>query len=332
MDIELKDIGTRNWVKTWLALRCFKDAILPFMKDKCAEQYLKDISYIKHLSGSKAYTCNLCKVDELKPPKKKKTNKVCPDKGSCGYLCDRIIDLHVKNDPNWSNTNSEFWSDDTRGPWERIKCFIHTSGYKEKKDISEADITAFVQICTSNELLKTAFGTDLECLEKVRDIRNGMCHSGSMAVSGIDFLTYVRLIEKALKLTIFDGYPSANEELKKLHTLEHDNGKVTIEDEMTAREETIEAIREVKKMLEQQVSTDHFKKEIANLKSNEDEHIRLLEQRFIYIEKHLLTLQEDHTKNKTRLEEHKKILSNIQNGIAAQHTTINEIAVDAKKI
>ncbi|KAH3817603.1 hypothetical protein DPMN_119142 [Dreissena polymorpha] len=183
MNQELKDEETKNWVKTCLALRCVKEGILPFMKRKCDEQYEKSIRYLTTFVGVTDYKCTTCDINTLKPYHARSTPckyghikpKCCCQgqaklpcaEGTCGLLFDLIKDEHVANNPNWSNTKSELWSDKYSGPWERMKCFISTPGYDDKADVFQADITACVQICANNKDVKRELKGNIKYLDKV---------------------------------------------------------------------------------------------------------------------------------------------------------------------
>ena len=201
MDKELEDEETRNWVKICLALRCLTKSIIPYIKKKSEEQYDDNVTFLKTFVGVTEYTCSTCNLNTLEPYHSQRKpckyghlkykcacsssgKQQCPNK-MCGKLYDLIKDEHIKNNPNWFNSKSELWSDKQYGLWERIKCFIDTNGYKEKSDISLADITVLVQICTNNGNLEREFGSNLTYLDKVCTF---ICNIRSMLI----YMYYIR--------------------------------------------------------------------------------------------------------------------------------------------
>ncbi|XP_052238364.1 uncharacterized protein LOC127849657 [Dreissena polymorpha] len=323
MNEELKDEGTRNFVKTILALRCVKSGILPFLKQKCAELHTQYLNDLETICGRSGYTCTRCHIKTLEPyhsskiPCKyakaklkcdcRRQGKISCSEGTCGIIYDLIKDDHVQNDPNWSNTNSEMWSDKQRGPWEIMKSFISTRGYESKTNISDADITALIQICINNSRLRCELGDNLKYLEKIKDIRNLVFHSGTLKISSADVHMYLSKMEDALNLHIF-CFPEVKDELKNLENIKQDISRLTIEDEVTARTETLVAIRELQILTEQQDNIQDLKCDIAQLQRVQLEHTRALDDRLNAIEKHMLKLQEEHMKNKTFLNHQRSVI------------------------
>ncbi|KAH3755121.1 hypothetical protein DPMN_189807 [Dreissena polymorpha] len=182
MENEVEDTELRNWVKACLALKCFKEGILPFIAKKCDEWYIHMISVVE-AECSSSYRCKSCDINRVEPQHATKNNKCsdkrcnckrndqtpCNENGSCGVLYDLLKNEHVRCEPNWLNTKCDLWSDKQVGPWELIKCFIFTTGYREKTSIAQSDVTALIQICANNTKLRNAFSTDFVHLDKVYD-------------------------------------------------------------------------------------------------------------------------------------------------------------------
>ncbi|KAH3817842.1 hypothetical protein DPMN_119397 [Dreissena polymorpha] len=319
MDKELKDEETRNWVKTCLALRYVTEGIVSYVKKACEEKYLIDIDHLKDVCGISDYTCNMCNVKELKPYHARlfpckyqqyirrcgcqgQNKKTCLQNDICGVFYDLIIDNHVKSNPKWSNTKCELWSDQRTGPWEVMKCYICTPGYEKKPDIFQADVTALVQICMNDRDLQTRLGYRLVLLEKIREIRNEVCHSATMQMSTDCFKQHVRHMKDVLRLDIFKGNKAAKDGRKKLKSLKKEAKQVTVEDEMNAREDTIAAIKELKKLIEQSEDSHEIaRQKIAHLTSVEDKHKRELEKQFDEITSHLQDLKKRNCANDTEV-------------------------------
>ncbi|KAH3813863.1 hypothetical protein DPMN_142333 [Dreissena polymorpha] len=367
MDKELEDEETRNWVKICLALRCLTKSLITFVQKKSEEQHSSNVTFLKKFVGVTDYSCSICNLETLEPYHSQRKpckyshvkykcacsasgKQQCPEK-TCGKLYDLIKDEHVENNPNWLNSKSELWSDKQRGPWERMKCFIDTHGYKKKSDISLADITALVQICTNNANMQREFGAYIKYLHKIRSIRNEVSHASSLKIQTCSFKEYILDVKNALLLQCFDQYRSTDQ-LEYLDSLEKDEQTITVEDEIGAREETLVAVKELIISLEEQLeqiqtlndanskaSTEDIKEEIALLTSIEGQHFRQLRERFNQIEGHLKNIQNEYMKTKEKLSKHKSKLdciewtlelhttelSNISKGVASLTTDIKPV-------
>ncbi|XP_052271924.1 uncharacterized protein LOC127872634 [Dreissena polymorpha] len=354
MDKELEDEETRNWVKICLALRCLSESLIPFVQKKSEEQHSINMTFLKKFFGITDYTCSICNLKTLEPYHSQRKpckylhvkykcacsasgKQRCPEE-TCGKLYDLIKDEHVENNPNWLNSKSELWSDKQHGPWERMKCFIDTHGYKEKSDISMADITALVQICTNNETLQREFGANIRYLHKIRSIRNEVSHASSLKIKTSLFKEYILDVKNALLLQCFDQFRSTDQ-LQYLESLEQDGQPITVEDEIGAREETLVAVKELiislEKQLEQiqslndanlKASTEDIKEEIAQLTSIEEQHFRQLRERFNQIEGHLKNLQNEYMKTKEKLSKHKSKLDGIKCTLELHTTELSNIS------
>ncbi|KAH3710610.1 hypothetical protein DPMN_070099 [Dreissena polymorpha] len=338
MDKELTNEETRNWVKVCLAFRCVTDCFNQFLKTKSEEQYNDNITCLTIVLGVAEYKCSTCNLETIR-------NKLCPEK-TCEKLYDLIVSEHVKN-PKWSNSKSELWSNKLSGPWERMKCFIETSGYTEKSDVLQADVTAFVQICFNNVHLKRDFGDDLKYLDKIRSIRNDVSHLRSMKINTSSFKEYILDIKNALQLQHFDQYRLADQ-LQYLESLKNDNQRITVEDEIVAKEDTLVVVKDLivslKEQLEQTQSLNvanseanfgHIKQEIAQLTVIEKKLSQQIGERFNELEKHLKELQKKYCKTTEMLSKHKAKLDSIEGTLKLHSTQSSQIlmeVVEAKKI
>ena len=166
----------QNWIKACLAIKCVKDGMIPLVEHYCIKHSTDNIEHVLKTCNISRYTCNQCDIKTLKPFHKRgqcmyrrcdcKNNvrQTCPENEACGVIYDQIKAMHAFNDPNWLNTDSTMWS---ICPWEQMKCYIATPGYKETKTICDADITALVQISLNNREINALIGTSSGYLHEV---------------------------------------------------------------------------------------------------------------------------------------------------------------------
>ncbi|XP_052251688.1 uncharacterized protein LOC127858526 isoform X2 [Dreissena polymorpha] len=307
MEQELTDEELRNWVKACLGLKYFKEGVLPCIADACTDLYIRRTSQMETLCNLPNYTCTGCDVGTLEPKHtkmhkcrntkcncKKKQLIRCKENEACGVMYDLIIDEHVGSSPNWVNTECDLWSDKDTGPWELIKCFISTPGYKDKRTIAEADVTALIQIYENNTALKALIGLDLEKLIRIRKVRNDICHTGDMKVSRNTLCDYIADMKTALRLNIFSKYESTKAQLKKLTKLEKDSYKVTRKDELESRQDMIKAIQESKQIaILQGEQMDKIENNIQNLTRIEKLHAKKYEDIISNLKSHVTSLLEE---------------------------------------
>ncbi|KAH3823122.1 hypothetical protein DPMN_124921 [Dreissena polymorpha] len=322
MENEVEDVELRNWVKACLALKYFKEGILPFISKKCDEFYIHKISVVE-AECSSPYRCTSCDITKLEPhhaAKKiicsdkrcncKRSGQIsCKDHGSCGVLYDLLKNEHARCEPNWSNTKCDSWSDKQVGPWELIKCFIFTTGYREKTSIAHSDVTALIQICANNTKLRNAFRTDFVHLDKIRQVRNDIFHSGEMKLCEKDLQGFIDDMKRALQLSIFAKTQSAKEQLKKLTKLEKDKIRITTKNEIEAREDTLKALEDSKMELDILFSQgESTEQQIKHLTMVQNMHAKTLEKRYSELVEHIQRLYMEINETTKHVLEHKDIL------------------------
>ncbi|KAH3713726.1 uncharacterized protein LOC127857480 [Dreissena polymorpha] len=263
MEKELNDEELCNWLKACIALKYFKEGIMPFIHQQCENIFIQNVSKVQARCNLSQYICKVCVIDTLKPShaknnpcSKRKCNCkiantiLCKDNGSCSELYDLLRDNHRHNEPNFSNTNCSLWSDPTRGPWEQMKCFIFTPGYKYTAHESDADVTSLIQIFENNKELQNVLGICFADFDQVRKDRNAIYHSGNMTMSKADLRCYIYHVKTVLELPMFQNYVSTLYLIAKLTELETNTTRITTQNEIDIREEVMKALKESKKELE----------------------------------------------------------------------------------
>ncbi|KAH3707201.1 hypothetical protein DPMN_066599 [Dreissena polymorpha] len=290
MATPLSDEGLQNWVKAWMAQKCFKQGILPFIKQQMEKQFNDNISHVKRVSKTPEYTCNTCDVNTIKPyhahlpPCKYSKGRTCACKdptkiqcrqnGSCGILYDYLKDKHSQLNPNWSNSRSQCWS---TSAWEQMKCYIFTPGYEMQGDIEDTDVTALVQICTNNKDIKSLFvGVYLGFIIQIREDRNELCHSSSMNVDTTKLMEYVDHVKTALQINVLKGFPEALTQSRMLDKLLTED--LTKIDEIESRREVLREIDKIKKELEETKTHDgsDIQADIEQLRELYDKHSKII--------------------------------------------------------
>jgi len=154
---QITDAGFRNWIRASLGLKNLKEGLVGFIENKAHRQYEKCVKQVKQKTGIADYTCNTCSFDTLLPHNPSNPNRrgniqkrPCPQRGACGIFYDLVAKEHTETAPKWRNANFDQWSS---SHVEFIKCFISTSGYKEKKSFEQLDALALLQICRNNRSL-----------------------------------------------------------------------------------------------------------------------------------------------------------------------------------
>ncbi|KAH3874427.1 hypothetical protein DPMN_037671 [Dreissena polymorpha] len=182
--------------------------MIPLVEHYCIKQSTDNIEHVLKTCNISRYTCKQCDIKTLKPfhkrgqctyrrcDCKKNVRQTCPENEACGVIYDQIKAIHAFNDPNWLNTDSTMWS---TCPWEQMKCYIATPGYKETKTICDADITALVQISSNNREINALIGTSSGYLDEIRKTRNEIYHSSLMTVSNDELKDIVFHAEICLK-------------------------------------------------------------------------------------------------------------------------------------
>ncbi|KAH3805234.1 hypothetical protein DPMN_133531 [Dreissena polymorpha] len=75
----------------------------------------------------------------------------CPSQGICGLVYDLLTRDHAMQDPTWSNVHFERLCN---RPCEQINCYISNPGYIDVPAFELLDLTAMIQICTTNKSIK----------------------------------------------------------------------------------------------------------------------------------------------------------------------------------
>ncbi|XP_052220606.1 uncharacterized protein CXorf38-like [Dreissena polymorpha] len=259
------DTEFRNWIKACLAIKCVKDGLVPLVEKYTNIHYTSNKDEVVKVCGIPTYLCKTCDVTELEPYHKtskitckfrkcgcKNDNmKKCQENRACGVVYDQIQSAHIRNDPSWPNTNCDKWSSSA---WEQMKCYIFTPGYKQKTDISCADVTALIQICLNYRPLRTIFNLNVVDLEEVLRCRNDIYHSSTLKVSNGDLNYFLSTMKTFLKLNVFQDFKDEVERnLEILGKLENDKFEVSKENELDARKDAMGGIQEsIAEMLENQ--------------------------------------------------------------------------------
>jgi len=166
---QITEAGFRNWIRASLGLKNLKEGLVGFIENEAKIQYERCVKQVKQNAGISDYTCNQCSFQILLPlnqnnPNRRgnTTKRTCPQSGACGIFYDLVADVHTETAPKWCNANFDQWSS---SHVEFIKCFIFTSGYKDKRSFEQLDALALLQICLYNRLLhKTLFDQSFQKL------------------------------------------------------------------------------------------------------------------------------------------------------------------------
>ncbi|XP_052217972.1 uncharacterized protein CXorf38 homolog [Dreissena polymorpha] len=271
------DMEFHNWVKACLAIKCVRNGIIPLLEKHCKEHYSNNTDQVLNVCGLPKYSCNQCDVTKLEPYhkhsrtkcgyrkcacKEKNMNmKPCTENLACGVIYDQIKAAHINNDPSWSNTNCDKWSSSA---WEQMKCYISTPGYKEKADISCADLTALIQICLNYIPLRTLFNQNIIDLDEVRRCRNDIYHSSTMELANDRLNYFLSTMKTFLKLRFFQDFKAEVDcQLEQLSKLEKDEFEVSIENEIAARKDALDGIQE--SMADMQRSFSQMKDQLEEI-------------------------------------------------------------------
>ncbi|XP_045185124.2 uncharacterized protein LOC123543122 [Mercenaria mercenaria] len=248
----------RNWVRAALGLRYFKQGFEHFIDTQIRCHHANLFKRLR-LEGILCFQCDQCTSENLLPDHSNQKKCIqknrrhcfcsqpsfrrqCPNK-ICSLLYDYIVKAHSTNDPILTNTNPTNWLTDY---WELGKCFLSSPGYVDKKSAAETDATGLLSIAINNTYIQDRMDTDIESLVKVRDIRNYIHHSASLALEDHDVIKYIDAMIHVLQdRKAFVSDTAAQDAILHLNELKSVQCHISFEDELEVRKQTLKAIEEM---------------------------------------------------------------------------------------
>ncbi|KAH3866701.1 uncharacterized protein LOC127867337 [Dreissena polymorpha] len=341
MDELVTDKGQHNWIKAVLALLCAKLVLLPFMKKQCEIQYSNSKTCVNKFCKLSTYSCNTCVIETLKPyhetnscPLRARYRRgikhcncmtkktiACPMDSSCSVLYDLILKDHNELEPKWTNSECKKWY---LNGWEQLKCFIQIPGYKDRINIEDADITAYVQICVNNIKIRQHLGADLDILEKVRQDRNDIFHSGTCSLPDESLKRVVANVKDMLKMRTLNTFQSEiKSQFDVLQKLEQFQIEVNVGHEIQAHKEALRYINETMQYIKEcthtnNVNTDQLRVQVSQLALQEDQHMRFIKECFSKIKRNMDTMKLSYERSASVLMEHLKDVSNITQAVSSK--------------
>ncbi|XP_060589485.1 uncharacterized protein LOC132744722 [Ruditapes philippinarum] len=203
----------RNWVRGALALKYLKIGLEGF-SDKVVTKQHNDL--MKTLGKP----CNTCTERSLLPHKqdqcprkgkhqclcvniqKRKSRQMCPNGGFCGIVYTEIVCKHRLQDPSFTNTDVQKWSND---PWSVATCFINTTGYKGKQSAKDVDCSGLLSMCINNIEIEMMLGEviidgKIDAFAQAREARNDILHSPNYELSENQLNKFIKMFKEVLEI------------------------------------------------------------------------------------------------------------------------------------
>ncbi|XP_060584649.1 uncharacterized protein LOC132740700 [Ruditapes philippinarum] len=309
---QIKQELYRNWMRGALALKYLKIGLEGF-SDKAVHKQHNDL--MKKLGNY----CNTCTEESLLPHKqdqcprqrkhqclctkgqKQKSRQMCPNGGFCGNVYNQIVYKHRFQDPLFTNTDIQKWSNDA---WSVATCFVNTTGYKGKQSAKDIDCSGLLSMCINNIDIEIMLGEviidgKIDAFAKAREARNDILHSPNYELSENELNKFIRMFKEVLEIkdkhgnTPLKGEPGVEGALRLLDMVQQNQIEMNLERDMRELREhgmsrleekykTAEKQRELKlQLIEQQIKDKENELQLMlNLRSagkqnNLKEHILL---------------------------------------------------------
>ncbi|XP_060583146.1 uncharacterized protein LOC132739440 [Ruditapes philippinarum] len=240
----------RNWMRGALALKYLKIGLEGFF-DKAVHKQHNDL--MKTLGNS----CSTCTEESLLPHKqdqcprqrkhqclctkgqKQKSRRMCPNEGFCGNVYNQIVCYHRFQDPSFTNTDVQKWSND---PWSIATCFINSTGYKGKQSAKEVDCSGLLSMCINNIYIEIMLGGvtidgKKDAFSKAREAINDIRHSPNYELSENQLNMFIRIFKEVLEIkdnhgnTPLKGEPGVEEAIRLLDMVQQNQIEVNLEHE-----------------------------------------------------------------------------------------------------
>jgi hypothetical protein len=158
LEEQTKNQNYKLWIRGCLGFKNLREGLVETV-DTIVKNQHED--FVKNLTSTE---CDKCSLKTLLPNHVKVNNKCpkgrtkcfcivhsknrmpCPN-SFCGSVYDSIVADHLFSEPTWSNTDLAKWG---HSYFELAKCYIGSSGYKDKHTIQEVDCSALLNIIINN--------------------------------------------------------------------------------------------------------------------------------------------------------------------------------------
>ncbi|XP_045161022.2 uncharacterized protein LOC123525917 isoform X2 [Mercenaria mercenaria] len=259
---QFKNQNYKRWIRGCLGFKYLGEGLVQTVNTTVKNQHGY---YVKNLTPSE---CDKCCTNTLLPNHAKVDNKCTKGRKKCfclmysrsrtfcpNFFCsavyDNIVDNHRYQDPNWSNTDITKWGSSYL---EVAKCFISSSGYKDKLTIQEVDCSGLLNIIINNTafentVTKVTYAFDpLPAFTKARDDRNTVFHSPNMELTVDQLKDMVDNMIGLLQLPeIIDNNGETKLCIEKLQKIRDDDIYISVRDEIEIQKETLETL-EIKRI------------------------------------------------------------------------------------